>query len=423
MNNKMVRFALVVVMVLLVAVPVIACAPEEVEPAPVGKVIKVGHFADYTGPYSTIALPIGRGKSDYIRFLNDDEGGINGIRIEELWADVRADPSLAITTYRRFKGEGMVGMLAGMSPDTVAISSFFNRDKIPATGSPATTSLMIPPRYYYNSFEGPMMILMANGLDWYYRQWQKKGLDRPMRVALLAWDNPFGMDGADGVKMWVEQNSPGVDLVAEAYTSSMAMDYATEFIVIKDKSPDVVACSVSGGAYGMTARDAARAGLSADVPLVQQCGGFSPGNIALAGAEFSRVISSAAFSLPDEGTPGLKRLDQARSLYHPQQEFSVDYIGGGLQASALCEAIRLALDEVGYENLTGEAIAKKGFERIVDFDTGLASPLSYQDYPGDRIGLSMFRIWGWDAQAGKTKILADWLRGLDPPDIGVAIGE
>jgi len=49
------------------------------------------------------------------------------------------------------------------------------------------------------------------------------------------------------------------------------------------------------------------------------------------------------------------------------------YIGGWVTTILLCEAIKLAIEEVGYKNLTGRAV-RDGLASIKDFDPELGIP-------------------------------------------------
>ena len=247
MDRKTVKVGLLVVMALLVALPVIGCATEEVAaPLPEEKVIKIGHIADLTGPYSTLGVPVFYGHSDYFRHVNEEDGGIGGIKIKEFWGDGRADAAMGITLYKRFKADGMLALIVLSSVEANALLTMTEADRIPYTGSATSTSIIVPPRWYYNSYCGAFSVGVATTVRWYYNEWLKKGLDRPMRVGIVTWDNPVGRDGWDGVIRWAEkQGADKVEVVAEAFTSPMAMDYSTEMLVMKAANPDVVVCSAS----------------------------------------------------------------------------------------------------------------------------------------------------------------------------------
>ena len=162
MNRRIIKSGMLVVVALLLALPVIACAPPEgAVPPPEEKVIRIGNVSDLTGPYSTIGVPIFYGHYDYFKYLSEEEGGVNGIEVEELWADHKGDPAFAITLYRRFKAQGVVAMITTTSTETTALLAMLEADKIPATGTATSMGLIVPARWYYNSYCGAMAVLSA----------------------------------------------------------------------------------------------------------------------------------------------------------------------------------------------------------------------------------------------------------------------
>lgn len=243
MSKAIIKSGLILLVVLLALVPIIGCVPEEVPP-PEKKVIKVGILSDLTGPYSTVGVPIFDGYFDYYRHINETEGGINGIPVKATWGDCKADPAISISLYRRFRAEGIVCLSTTTSSETTALSAILGRDKMPCTSTAGASNIYFPPRNVFSTYIVSAFI-MATGLDWYYGEWQKKGLDRPMRVALLTWDNPYGRDGRGGAERWIERHKPAVEIVTDLFTSPMTMDYTSELTIIKGDNPDLVVCTVS----------------------------------------------------------------------------------------------------------------------------------------------------------------------------------
>ena len=418
MNKAIISSGLLLLVVLLVLVLVIGCVPEEVAP-PEEKVIKIGNLCDLTGPYSTIGVPIMYGHNAYFNYINDTEGGINGIPVEVMWGDCKSNAALAISLYRRFKEAGIVAMISTTSTEVTATLGMLDRDRIPCCGTSTSVGLVVPPRAYYNTYEGAMALQYATQMQWYYGEWQKKGLDRPMRIGIITWDNPLGRDGWEGVKRWVERQPAGtVEIVAETFTSPLTMDYTTELTVLKAKEVDVIVNSVSGGAHGMVNRDAARVGLSEDIPIINQAAVHTVGNIELAAGEVGRGMTASLIYYPWEATPGTILVEEMMARYHPGMTLTLEHYATVRNSMTLAEVIRIALDRVGYENLTGQAIMD-GFDSIKDFDNmRIGCPQTFGEYPGDRIGMTATRIIGWDADKSRPKILTDWIPMVTLRELG-----
>ncbi|OGO05640.1 MAG: hypothetical protein A2Y60_07185 [Chloroflexi bacterium RBG_13_54_9] len=88
-------------------------------------------------------------------------------------------------------------------------------------------------------------------------------------------------------------------------------------------------------------------------------------------------------------------------------EGKIDTGGDGastlLFASAMIEAIRIAIDSVGYENLDGRAV-KEAWESIKDFDPLGVKKLTYT--PEDHRGSAAVRMY--EVQGGNVVPVSDW---------------
>ena len=74
-------------------------------------------------------------------------------------------------------------------------------------------------------------------------------------------------------------------------------------------------------------------------------------------------------------SPGAKAMLEmsAKRGWKEAGELSINYALGWLTSMLLCEGIKLAIEKVGYENLTGRAV-REGIISIKDFDCGLGLP-------------------------------------------------
>mgnify|MGYP001102588695 CR=1 FL=1 len=408
--------------------PIIGCVPEEVAP-PEEKVIKIGSLEDLAGPYSTIGVPISNGYSDFWKYVNKDLGGINGIRVLPLWIDDRSNPSLSISGYRRLKDSGVVFLCTTTTPQLLAIQNFLIDDRIASCGISCSWPAISPKGagMYYNCLTGTTGRSIATGLDWYYKnEWPKKGLDRPMRVGIITWDNPLGHDAADGPKRWIKLNEPSVKLVGECVVSPMLMDYTTEIIVLKGKDIDVHVGAVSGAAYALIPRDAVKVGLSEEVPIIlEPQGGFTPGCIALAGESYNRILVTSTFYSTDEADdiPALAKVREVEMRYRQGKYWEgavYGYFVGEQRGRIAYEAIKKALEQVGFENLTGMAV-KEGLDSLRNIESDIGSPISYGDYPGDRTAQDLARAWHWDVKAKRPIILSDWFEMIPLEKLGYEV--
>jgi len=102
--------------------------------------IKIGNFVPYSGPASAYG-GIGRAYAAYFKKLNEEEGGINGRKINFLSLDDAYNPAQSVEQARRLVERDKVLLLFGMvgtSPNQ-AVRRYLNQRKVPqlfiATGA------------------------------------------------------------------------------------------------------------------------------------------------------------------------------------------------------------------------------------------------------------------------------------------------
>ena len=64
--------------------------------------------------------------------------------------------------------------------------------------------------------------------------------------------------------------------------------------------------------------------------------------------------------------------------YHPKDEGNMDYITSWAESLIVAEILRLAIENVGVDNLTPQAVEEYGFKQLDNFDVGgLHGPVTY----------------------------------------------
>jgi branched-chain amino acid transport system substrate-binding protein len=401
----------VVIPILLIAALVIisACAPK----APPGAVINVGVVADISGPASTSCLPIFQGITDYYNYVNEELGGIDGIKLAVSWGDTKFDSATAVTFVNQFIDQGAVLINGSNTVDVMGSRTALDTAKIPAVGIFATKELLLPPDVYYAALPEAGQ-QFATHVNWYYSNiWKEKGLDRPMRVAIIAWDMATGRTVAEGVKRWIEMQPAGVaELAYEAYPSATTVDYTPELLAAKAANPDVIVGGLYGAGFGMLLRDCGKAGLAEDIPVLLWTGCFEEAPRELAGSEVDRAYASFQWVMPDEED----KYEEAKIANHLAQtmrnlpEFTSDYAPGVMTGIISLKAIEMALKQVGYDNLDGAAVMEYGLQQMCNADLGVGPLINYCE--GSRVGPVAFRITKWNAQTQREEVISDWVQTI-----------
>jgi len=398
------------VVLILVLLPLSsACAPkpaeEEIEE---GRTIKVGIFAEFTGPIASTVIPIGNAYMDYIKYLNEEEGGINGIRIEPLWTDCAYSLPKAITAYERFKEEGVVLTINSASPYNEGLRPTWERDKIPSISIAVSAPALYP--------AGPIFVdrvdytsMFGGFIDWLVDEWWQE--PHPPRVALMAWDSPFGRGPLAAIPY---AESRGVEIVGTEFIPSMPTDTTIELLRLGDADADFIFSNIIAAPVSVMLKDAYRLGLStAAGGKMTIVPGFQTGMeelIPMAGEAAEGTLGLQCTAMwQDKGMPGVKLAKEVQEKYRGEAEPSSTYLWGWNVARIGCEGIRIALDDVGYDKLDGAAVWK-ALESIKGLDMGgIIPPVTFS--PTERRGSMSIRML--QITNGQPVWVSDWVKCPD----------
>lgn len=103
----------------------------------------VGHLVDFTGPTGFVGSHYGPGVADAMKYINDN-GGIDGTKIEYDSVDYAYKVPAAIASYKRWKSSNMVAMQGWGTADTEALITFVARDQVPTWSASYSAHLTDP---------------------------------------------------------------------------------------------------------------------------------------------------------------------------------------------------------------------------------------------------------------------------------------
>jgi len=115
----------------------------------------------------------------------------------------------------------------------------------------------------------------------------------------------------------------------------------------------------------------------------------------------------------DVEVPGVKEILEAGHKYNRQpEELTANYVGGWLLCQITAEAIRLAIQKVGYDNLTGRAV-RDGFASITDYDTkGVAGSVGGLISLSDSKPFVCTGCWMYCVREGKPVCISGFIEYL-----------
>lgn len=401
---RIMRIAMAILLFVLLGLSSVSCAPE---PAGMEK-IKVGLFAEYTGAVAAQAGPAVDGCLDYLKYVNEEQGGIGGTQVDAIWSDVGYSLPKAISVYERFKEQGIVLGFTWSSPANEGLKPTWEEDRMPIISNAVSVPALFPP--------GPIFVdrvdytsMFGGFVDWLIDQrWPEAHPEasRPPKVAIVTWDNPFGRGPLAGIPY---AESRGVEVVATEFIPFMPTDTSIELRRCADAGADYIFSNVVAAPFSVLLKDAYRLGLSAaaggDVTLAV---GFQAGveeliPLAETAAE-GAVIMRAVASWHDTHLPGVELAHEVNEMYRKGESASGTYLWGWNLAAIATEALRIASTNVGAEEL-GSADVLEAVQQIRDLDMGdIIPPITYSEIER-RASLAVRMV---EIEDGEPQYVSDW---------------
>ncbi|MDR6232376.1 ABC transporter substrate-binding protein [Pseudomonas oryzihabitans] len=376
------------------------------------------------GAYASSGIPVWAGMIDYLRYINDVEGGINGVKL--VWRECETEwtAEKGIECYERFK-QGLDGAPVALyqpngAPAAYALASKAEADRTPLITlgygrTEATDGRVFP----YNF---PVMLTFYSEASAFinYVAEREGGLDklRGKKIATVYHDSAYGR----------ETQAP-LALLAERYgfeniqipVADPGNEQAAQWRQVRQVQPDWIFLRTWGVSTPVAIKTAARFGFPVD-HIVGDIWASSDEDVLPTGAVGKGYLAltpypgGANFDIHQR----LKKyiLEAGKSdLKDPRSFGSVYYNSGLVNAAIAVEAIRTAQGHFGHRPLTGEE-GRWGLEHLRLDDArlkaigflGLLQPLalSCRDHEGGGAA----KVQQWDGQ--RWNLLTDWIQADRP---------
>ncbi len=416
-RTKMVFIAAICVLVLVL--PVLgSCAPtpKAAPPPQPGKVVKpasVGmvSFADMSGPARSVSYPAHVGVPASWKYLNDEEGGIDGVPINIIEVDTAYDIKKMRSAYEQYKGEVVTMTAPGQSGFYDALLERFIADKMPvAVNAGGADGFLYPPNGWVYGMINTCDMFGFYG-QWVMENWKEA---RKPKVALLVGDYPGGRFTLF-VNPYLE--SLGIEVVATeiipmaGFTSGME-----QLLRINRTKPDFVFTTIITSQLVVVLEELGTLGIKLgskemgrDYELIY-CYGFGLDEMAMCRAERfdGLVVNRWLLDYRSYGDPDWPRYTKLVDKYMEMYKIPKYRLAPGPAAFNtglnMAEAVRQAVKAVGWEKLTSETVGINGYPNIKDFKTGVGPSVTFTlDDPREKQG-QLFRVY----KDGSYKNLTEW---------------
>jgi branched-chain amino acid transport system substrate-binding protein len=386
--------------------------------APVEQFIPLPTFR--VGAYASSGIPVWGGFIDYLTYINEAEGGVNGVKLvyDECETEWAAEKGVeCYERFRRSKHGSTIPIYNPMgAPAAYALSDKAAGDKIPLVTlnygrTEATDGSVFP----YNF---PVMLTFyseASVLVNYIAQ-REGGLDKlkGKKIATLYHDSAYGRETLDPLALL--SKTYGFEDI-EIPLAHPGNEQSAQWTQTKRLKPDWVFLRGWGVMTPVAIKTAARVGYPVDhiigdvwssseedvIPAAEAAKGYLSITTYPAGSDFElhKRIKRAV-------------LDQGKSnLKNPASFGSIYYNSGIVMAIVTVEAIRAAQAHFGNRPLTGDE-GRWGLEHL-KIDAGRVDALGVKGLMqtvelscNDHEGGGAARIQRWNGKAWET--ISDWVR-------------
>lgn len=336
----------------------------------------IGAHFDMTGVLQQVG--VATGWDDYIKYINEVKGGINGAKVVSRWADDGYKADKTIAWYKTVMGgdPNPVMFTVAHTTGAVALKKLMEVDGISGHSIGPAGLVVYPPATLYTSCP-TYQDQVAMFFDWILMNWKE---NRKPRFGWINADHPFGRESSKAeIKAYAEK--VGIEIVGEEYVPPIPVDTTLNVRrLIKDKKADFVWTNADLSTLIPILRDAERLGLRKevkawgafaflDIPSIMKAGRKDP---TIARALEGLFVSYIYATWEEVEHPATKFSTEVAKRYHkgdlPPEEIRGTYMHGVLAGIITEQVLRLVAEEVPVEKITMADIEKHGWWRMKDYN-------------------------------------------------------
>jgi branched-chain amino acid transport system substrate-binding protein len=326
--------------------------------------LKIGAWYPLSGPVAASGVPSEAGARAFFDMLNDD-GGVNGRKVEFISEDTAFDPQQTLQVARRMvQRDGVQAIVTanGTAPTEATFPFVLDQSKVPIFGTYGGSSAWYDPAR--DGLFGTQALYEDQAkvaINW--------ALEEGAKDIVIVRDDPEAFATVDDAATeTIEAGGGSADRVVVKFGSTDFGPYVSE---VKKKSPDAVFLILPVPEAAAYLNEAALQGL--DAPVYAYAPPATGALVTLAGknAEGFRAVSLT--SPPTSDDPAVVEYREAMEKYAPQQEPDFYSIANFAWAKAFAEIVETIDGEVDKDSIT------KAIESASEIDTGIAPPMSFTD--------------------------------------------
>ena len=361
-------------------------------------VLRIGLMGGLTGPASPAVNAIMTEFGYVFKYVNDVEGGIDGIKLEWKIVDNKGTPDGAITAYKELRD--------GFKPHIyVAVEDYymlgmvdtFKEDKATVIVTSANDPRMFnPPGRVFG-----VAISSADGFaafaDWVASDW--KGAGKP-RIGMLHIDLPAGLS-------WkIAENyakNKGVEIVTAPYSMS-ALDVKPQLMTLRDAGANYIWIQANTQQAGVIIRDFRSLGLMDKIKPVFMEWTEPDKVLELVGTDLEGFYQYRGESPAADNTEAAKLWSQIWKASTGKDRWCDNRLSINIRA-VLAAVVKKTVADVGVDKINGETLYQSMMQ-LSNIETGEnCGPLGYSDTK--RLGVGAMKMSQYTST--QNVAISDWI--------------
>jgi len=309
-----------------------------------------------TGPYAPNGVPWADGFVDYLKLVNERDGGVNGVKIAYEECETGYATDRGVECYERLKSKKPVAFSPLSTGITYALTEKAPGDKIVLVTAGYGRADSVDGSVFQWNF--PMMGTYWDGADILVQHVKKKGSLKGKKIALVYHDSPYGKEPIPVLEELAKRE--GFELIKLPVTHPGVEQKAT-WLQIRQQRPDYVFL----WGWGVMNSTAIKEAISVSYSRSQIYGVWwaaaepdvLPAEQAAKGYNGLAMGHSAEHDRPIHRDMIKYLYDKGKGTAAKQDEVgSVLYNRGMLSAMLTVESIRKAQEKYGKRVVTGEEV-------------------------------------------------------------------
>lgn len=367
---------------------------------PAGAEIRIGLMGGLTGPAPSSVVPLLEEAEHIFRYINEVEGGIEGVKLNWQVVDNKGTPEGAIMAYKELRDTfDPLVYFAVEDYYLLGIKDMIAEDKsVIFTASAIDPRCYLPPQTFF-SISIPVADGFAGYVKWVLDGWQGPGQPK---IGVLYWGElPTGSQWkmAEG---WVR--GQGVEVVDSPY-SIATLDLKPQLMALRDAEVDHIWMLGIAPNAAVAIRDFRGLGLMDKIPFCFNEYTEPRGVLGIAGEGAAGFYGYRSESPYSDGAEAAELYSEIWQWATDEDKWADNRLLITLKA-VLTSAVKQAIQDVGWDNLSSEAVYD-ALNKLSNIDTW-GNQEDFGFAPDRRIGVSTIKIYQYTKDG--TVSVSDWVK-------------